>query len=145
MAEFQVPGPGLDQEARGKSLGEHIGGGCRTVLDVETVSHHRRPLERVARVQRERLGTQQNRVEHRLRQRQAACLGTTAIERERGGELLHIERDALRAVVEAVHDVVGELLARHGRRQQRGIRTVERAQGQLEQLALPAQLRAQAA
>lgn len=101
MPEFQVPGPGLDEEAGGQRFRERLRGGCADVLDIEALPHHGRPFERIARVERECLGAQQDRVEHRLGQRQAAGLRAAAIERECRGELLDGERDALRPLVES--------------------------------------------
>ena len=62
-----------------------------------------------------------------------------------GRDLLDVERDAVRAVVQDVDDVVGELLAGHRGGEQRRVGALERPQRQLERLADPAQLAAQAA
>ena len=114
------------------------------MLDLAALADHGGLLERVARRQRERLGAQQHGVQHGLGQREPAGVAPP-VQRERGGQLLDVERDAVRAFVQRVDDVVVELLAGHRRGEPRGVVPVERPQRELEGLAFAAQVRAQAA
>ncbi len=134
----------LEQEPGRQRLGERIAMHARHALDIEALSDHRCGLERVARVQREGLGAQQDGIEHALGQRQPARLGAAPVERERGRELLDVERDALRTLVHGVDERIVELVAAHERCEPRGVLAVEGLQRQLHRLADAAQLGAQA-
>ena len=145
VPELQMAGPGLDEEPGLQCLGERLGARRRDVLDSEALAHHGRALEGVAGVERERLGAQEHGIEHRLRERKAPGLRASALQGERRRELLDVERNALGAVVQGGDDVLVELVARHGGREPRRVGEVERPQRKLHEVALPSQLRAQAA
>ena len=67
------------------------------------------------------------------------------VARERRRQLLDVERDAVRALVQHGHDVVVERLAGDRLGEPRGVLARERPQRDLDRLADPAQLGAQAA
>ena len=138
--------PGSDQEAGRERLGHRIGArAVRDLRGVAALADHGCALERAAGRGRERIGAQQHRVEQRLRKCGGERVRMLDARRERRRQLLHVERDAVRALVQHGHDVIVQRLPGDRLGEPRGVLALERAQRDLDRLADPAQLRAQAA
>ena len=144
VPELEAAGPRVDEEPSGQRLGQRIGAERLHMLDLAALPDHGGLLERVARRQRERLGAQQDGVQHGLGQREPPGIAP-AVQRDGGRQLLDVERDAVRAFVESVDDLVVELLTGHRRGEPLGVLPVEGPQRELEQVAFAAHVRAQPA
>ena len=127
MPECHAPGPAFDQEPGAQRLCESDDRRRpRQALDLAVPVHDSDPLERVPRRQRERFGTQQHGVQHGLGQCQATPVGPSPLQIQRRRQLLDIERDAVRALVERLDDTGFERLTADRRGKPRSVPARER-------------------